>query len=177
MDVVVVSGHMVDTPDRERPRFPANQIPRVAQEIREVLRRWDLGPGATLVTGGARGADILAAEIALRRGAEVHLVLAFAPETFKERSVALPGTDWEERFDALVAQSEYEVVGGPDEDVYERTNDRIIELARGIDERPHALIVWNGEGADGAGGTSDFVQRLGHVSGDERLVIIAPMPS
>ena len=38
MDVVVVSGHMVDTENQERPRFPQS-IPRVAQEIREVSGR------------------------------------------------------------------------------------------------------------------------------------------
>jgi hypothetical protein len=177
MDVVVVSGHMVDSPDRPRPRFPPEQVPRVAAEVRGALERWDVGPGKTLVTGGARGADIIAAEAALDRGAAVHVVLAFEPEKFKKRSVALAGTDWEQRFDALLARTGHEIVGGTDDDVYQRTNDRIIEVARAIDDRPHAVIVWNGEEGDGPGGTSDFVARLGRVSGDERLVIINPMPS
>jgi hypothetical protein len=36
--------------------------------------------------------------------------------------------------------------------------------------------VWNGEKGDGPGGTSDFVARLGRVSGDERVVVIDPTP-
>jgi hypothetical protein len=37
MDAVVVSGHMVDTPDRPLPRFPPEQVPRVAGEVRDAL--------------------------------------------------------------------------------------------------------------------------------------------
>jgi hypothetical protein len=175
--VVIVSGHMVDTPDRPQPRFPPEQVPRVAGEVQAALERWDVGPGTTLVTGGARGADIVAAEAARARGARLRLVLACRPDDFVKGSVALPGTDWEERFYALLGQADVEVVGGPDDDVYARTNDRIIAAAREIDDRPHAIIVWNGDPGDGPGGTSDFAARLGRASGDERVVIIDPAPS
>jgi hypothetical protein len=174
--VVVVSGHMVDTPDRPRPRFPPEQVPRVAGEVRTALERWNVGPGTTLVTGGARGADIVAAEAALARGARLRLVLARRPEEFVKGSVALPSTDWAERFYALLGLADVEIVDGPDDDVYARTNDRIIAVARGIDDRPRAIIVWNGETGDGPGGTSDFVTRLGDTADDECLVIIDPTP-
>ena len=174
--VVVVSGHMVDTPDRPRPRFPPKQVPRVAGEVRTALERWNVGPGTTLVTGGARGADIVAAEAALARGARLRLVLARRPDEFVKGSVALPGTDWAERFYALLGLADIEIVDGPDDNVYARTNDRIIAVARGIDDRPRAIIVWNGEAGDGPGGTSDFVTRLGDTADDECLVIIDPTP-
>lgn len=177
MSVVVVSGHMVDTPDRARPRFPAAQVARVAAEIREAFARLAFGPGGTLVTGGARGADILAGEQALERGAAVRLVLALAPEEFKRSSVTLPDSDWEQRFDALLARATFEVVGGPEDDVYARTNQRLIEVARALEPRPHAVVVWNGEEGDGPGGTSDFVAQLRRVSGDERLIVIDPSPA
>jgi PAS domain-containing protein len=167
---------MVDKPDRPHPRFPPGQVPRVAEKVREQLERWDVGPGTTLVTGGARGADIIAAEAALARDASLRLVLAREPDEFASTSVALPQTDWEERFRALLGRSDVEVVDGSDGDVYARTNERIIERARAVDERPHALIVWNGEKGDGPGGTSDFVARLARVSGDERVVVIDPTP-
>jgi hypothetical protein len=176
-DVVVVSGHMVDTPDRPQPRFPPGQVARVTGEVEAALDRWDVGPGTTLVTGGARGADIVAAEAARARGAGLRLVLALEPDEFVSRSVAIPGTDWEQRFRALLTDADVEVVDGPDDDdVFARTNDRIIEVAREIDERPHAVIVWNGTEGDGPGGTSDFVSRLGRTSGDERVVVIDPTP-
>jgi PAS domain-containing protein len=176
-DVVVVSGHMVDTPDRPQPRFPAEQVPRVAEEVRDALARWSVGKGTTLVTGGARGADILAAEEARARGAALRLVLALEPVEFVSRSVALPGTDWEERFRRLLGQAEVEVVDGPDdEDVFARTNRRIVEVARAIDRNPHAVIVWDGKEGDGPGGTRDFVSQLGHDLEDDHVAVIDPTP-
>lgn len=78
----------------------------------------------------------------------------------------------------MLGQADVEVVGGPDDDdVYERTNDRIIAAAREIDDRPHAIIVWNGDKGDGPGGASDFAVWLGRASGDERVVFIDPTPS
>ena len=173
---VVVSGHMVDAPDRPQPRFPPEEVPRVAAEVRGQLERWGVGPGTTLLTGGARGADIIAAEAALERGAAVRLVLARAPADFVSDSVALPHTDWEERFRALLdrPQVDVEVVGGAEDDVYERTNERIVERARAIDDHPLALVVWDGEEGDGPGGTSDFVARLSRVSGDGRVITVDP---
>lgn len=176
-DVVVVSGHMVDKPDRPRPRFPPEQVPRVAAEVRDALARWSVGEGATLVTGGARGADIIAAEEAHARGASLRLVLALEPDEFVARSVAIRGTDWEQRFRALLPQADVEVVDGPDDDeVFARTNQRIIEVAREIDPRPHAVIVWNGKEGDGPGGTRDFVSQLGHDLEDESVAVIDPSP-
>jgi hypothetical protein len=173
--VVVVSGHMVDAPDRARPRFPPAEVPRVAAKVGAVFERWNVGPGTTLVTGGARGADIIAAEAALARGARVRLVLALEPDEFVSRSVALPGTDWEPRLRALLAQATVEVVGGPDDgELFARTNSRIAEVADELDERPHAVIVWNGEKGDGPGGTSDFVARLRRASGEDRVTVIDP---
>jgi hypothetical protein len=173
---IVVSGHMVDRPGRPQPRFPPEQVPHVAAKVRDQLERWGVGPGTTLLTGGARGADIIAAEAALERGAEVRLVLAREPGDFVSDSVSLPQTDWEERFRALVGRADVEIVGGSDDDVYARTNERIIERAREVDDHPLALIVWNGEEGDGPGGTSDFVARLGRVSGEDRIVVIDPTP-
>ena len=176
-NVVVVSGHMVDAPDRPEPRFPSEQVPRVTRAVEAALAGWGVGPGTTLVTGGARGADIVAAEAARERGARLRLVLALDADEFVSRSVALPGTDWEQRFYALLTQADVEVVGGPDdEDVFARTNDRIIEVVREIDERPYAVIVWDGEEGDGPGGTRDFVARLGRSIDDERVVVIDPRP-
>lgn len=144
--------------------------------MRDQLERWYVGPGSTLLTGGARGADIIAAEAALERGAAVRRVLARPPDDFVSGSVSLPQTDWEERFRALLGRADVEIVGGSDDDVYARTNERITERAREVDDHPFALIVWNGEEGDGPGGTSAFVARLGRVSGDDRVVVIDPTP-
>jgi hypothetical protein len=59
--------------------------------------------------------------------------------------------------------------------VHARRNEGIIERAREVDDHPLALIVWNGKEGDGPG-TSDFVARLGRVSGEDRVVVIDPIP-
>lgn len=167
---------MVDTPDRARPRFPAGEVPRVEARVRDQLDRWGVGPGVTLLTGGARGADIIAAEAALERGATVRLVLAREPGDFLTDSVVLPGTDWEERFWTLIDRVDVEIVGGSRDDVYVRTNDRLVDRAREVEDQPLALIVWDGEEGDGPGGTSDLLARLLRVSGPDHVVVIDPTP-
>src|SRR4029079_6492907 len=97
---------MVDARDRESPRFPPDQVGRVTREIRATLARWDVGPQTTVVTQGARGADTIIAEQALARGAKVVLCLALPPEEFERASVELPGSDWTERFRALLEVAE-----------------------------------------------------------------------
>jgi hypothetical protein len=168
---------MVDAPDRATPRFPQEQVPRVARAVEAALDGWGVGPGTQVVCGGARGADILAAEAALARGARIRLCLALPPDEFERRSVALPGSDWVERFRGLLARAEVEVVSDvPDDDVFARANARIIEVARALDPEPRVLVVWNGQEGDGPGGTQDFVRRLGLTKPDSRLIVIDPTP-
>jgi hypothetical protein len=91
-------------------------------------------------------------------------------------SVGLRETDSEDRFRALLAVAEVEVVGGPHTDVFARANEQILAVARAVEPRPYAVIVWNGEAGDGPGGTADFVAALARVSGDDRVVVIDPAP-
>ena len=177
--VVVVSGHMVDAPGRPRERFPPKEVPRVDEAVRKALDDWGVGPSTTLITGGARGADLLAAEAALKRGATVRLLLAFPPDEFEAKSVALPGTDWADRFRKVRGNADVEVEvveHPPGADPFEHTNTRIIEVARAIDPEPYAVIVWNGEEGDGPGGTRDFVAQLGHSMDDPHVRVIDPTP-
>ena len=99
--VIVASGHMVDRPDRPVTRFPARAEPNVAEAVGLVLRSWDVGEDTLVISGGARGADIIVAESAIDLGATVWLLLALPVDEFVEASVRLPGTDWDARFLAL----------------------------------------------------------------------------
>lgn len=179
--VVAVSGHMVDTPDRGQPRFPAAQVARVAREIDEAFDAWGVGPGTTIVCGGARGADILAAEAGLRRAARVRVCLALPPEEFEQHSVELPDSDWAARFREILQRSDVESPppGGaaPDgDDVFARANARLVAVARSMTPSPHALLVWNGQRGDGPGGTADFVRRLGFTGPGPGVRVIDPTP-
>jgi hypothetical protein len=180
--VVVVSGHMVDAPDRPVPRFPPTEIDRVTIDAAAALDRWGVDETTTLVTGGARGTDIIVAELARTRGASVVLCLALPPEAFNERSVALPGTDWSQRFAALLEVADVrvldtEVDSAAGDDAFERTNAWIIQVAHALGgPRPHTVLVWDGNTGDGPGGTGDFARRLGYDGPDERVAIIDPTP-
>jgi hypothetical protein len=176
MKVVVASGHLTDRPDRASPRFPESAVVRVRRQIARALDEIGLGRGDLLICGGARGADLLAAEEALRRGASVRLCLAGPRASFVPESVALAGTDWSERFDHVASCSDLRVVPAvpAGANVYEATNDWMITLALAepADER-HALLVWDGRQGDGAGGTGHFGERAS--SAGLPLTVIHPL--
>jgi hypothetical protein len=179
--VVVVSGHMIDAPDRPKPRFPSSGEGRVTHAIRSSLRQWHVGPQSLLVCGGARGTDTIAAEQALVLGAAVWLLVALPDDEFIEESVALPDTDWTERYRTLRSRCptwfQHDVLGPPGEaNVFERNNDWC--LASALAQAPvghlRALVVWDGLGGDGPGGTADFVARAR--KHDASVAIIRPLP-
>jgi NAD(P)-dependent dehydrogenase (short-subunit alcohol dehydrogenase family) len=175
---VVVSGHMVDEPGRESPRFPAERVPVVTARIRAVLAAWEVGPATTVVSGGARGADIIVAEEALDRGAQVVLCLALEPEEFEQASVAIADTDWSERFRRLLRRAEVRVLehGSPDDPaLYARTNRWLLDVARSFGE-PKVILVWNGQRGDGPGGTEEFARLAGPDEPDpDRIRVIDPL--
>jgi hypothetical protein len=176
---VLATGHMVDLPDRPDPRFPADQVPRVTAEVRTALADWQVGPGSTIVCGGARGADLIVAEEAHARGARVVLCLALPPGEFVERSVDIPGTDWAARFEQIRQVADTQVLdhgGSERQDVFARANAWMVDVARALDPRPHAVVVWNGREGDGPGGTKDMIRQLGAQESDPRVRVIDPSP-
>jgi hypothetical protein len=180
--VVLVSGHLVDAPDRPTPRFPPSRVPWVTDRLREIFDDLGVGPGTTVISGGARGADIIAAEEGYQRGAHVILCLALPADEFERRSVGLPGTDWSSRFRRLLSVAEVRELSpapgrAPDGDeVFATANERMVDLAHEMDAQPYAVVVWDGMTGDGAGGTSDMVQRLGHRAAERHVRVIDPTP-
>jgi hypothetical protein len=178
--VVVVSGHMVDQPGRTPPRFPPEAEPLVTAAVRAALHDWKVGDGTLVVSGGARGADIIAAEQALSLGAAVWLLVALPDDEFIAASVDLPGTDWTERYESLrrrcPTRFQHVDLGppGPGQDVFERNNDWCLAVAREAapTDSLRALVVWDGVGGDGRGGTADFVDRARQLGA--QVVVIDP---
>lgn len=177
--VIVVSGHLIDTADRPVPRFPEDRVPWVTGQIETILDEWQVAASTTLICGGGRGADIIAAEAALARGARVVVCLALPPDRFVERSVDLPGTDWAERFHHLLTVADVRELRDPPAGnaVFARTNEWIVDLAQSMHPEPRALLIWNGQAGDGAGGTADMVDRLGYDRDDPRIYIVDPTPT
>jgi hypothetical protein len=148
--------------------------------VGEAFEDWHVGPGTTIISGGARGVDIIAAEQAQARGAHVILCLALAATEFERRSVDQPGTDWGDRFRRMLSIAQVQELPATageapeDDQVFARANEWMVDTARRIDAKPHALIVWDGTAGDGPGGTSDMVQRLGYSTHDSHLRLINP---
>jgi tetratricopeptide (TPR) repeat protein len=175
--VVVASGHMIDKPERAEPRFPPHKEDAVRERIARQLEEWNVGAGDLAVCGGARGADILFAELCAERGAEIWLFLALPEGEFLEASVRLPDSNWEKRFFSLrdregvkvYLQSERLKSPPKGNSVFSRNNLWMINTARVEANDPknlYALLVWDEKPTgDGAGGTSDFATRVKRLGG------------
>ena len=186
--VVVASGHMIDEPGRPKERFPPRKEGIVRERLEAQLQAWDVGEGDLAICGGARGADMLFAELCAERRAEVWLMLPLADGPFLEESVRLPGSDWENRHLALRERPNVKLfrmsdrLGAPPKDtsVFARNNLWMLNTARvesdgpdGPAARLHALLVWDRQPTgDGPGGTSDFARRVRELGG--RLAVVDP---
>jgi hypothetical protein len=67
--------------------------------------------------------------------------------------------------------------GDGSDDVFTSANVWMLHVARSIDARPHAIVVWDGGPGDGSGGTADLVRQLGVQRCDPRVRVIDPTPS
>ena len=186
--VIVASGHMIDSPDRSHPRFPPEKEGAVRDGMARQLDDWSVGAEDLALTGAARGADILFAELCLERGAQVRLHLPLPSAEFVAGSVRLDSGNWEDRYFDLLARcdvaSQPERLGAAPEGTSEfaRNNRWIVNTAfaeadadptREAARRLHALLVWDGHPTgDGPGGTSDFAATVRRLGG--RLQIVNP---
>jgi hypothetical protein len=164
---VLFSGHMIDAPGREKPRFPPDKEPIAARAIASALADLDVGPGDLSICGGACGGDLLFAEAALARGARLELYIPFEEPTFLEKSVDFAGGDWRARFFAAKARGVLHVAPrevGPlqdGDDPYERVNRWMLEQASRFGaDKLHFVCLWNGEGGDGPGGTKHMMEEV-----------------
>ena len=154
--VVVFSGHMIDKPGRSEERFPPRKENAVRERIAKQLDVWTIGAGDLAICGGARGGDILFAELCADRGAEVWLLLPLPENQLMEESVRLPDSDWEPRFFTLRDQARVKVfmqserLKSPPKgaSVFSRNNLWMINTARVEANDPrnlYALLVWDGK--------------------------------
>ncbi len=165
--VVLFSGHMIDAPGREKPRFPPDKEPIAAGAIAAALAEFDVGPADLCICGGACGGDLLFAEAALGCSARLELYIPFDERAFLEKSVDFAGGDWRARFFAAKARAALHVqpleLGRlpPDEDPYERNNRWMLDAAsRFGPDKVDLVCLWNGEGGDGPGGTRHMMEEV-----------------
>jgi tetratricopeptide (TPR) repeat protein len=182
--VVIASGHMIDEPDRKTERFPPRKEGVVRERLAEQLAAWKVGPGDLAICGGARGADMLFAELCADAGAEVWVMLALAENEFVEQSVRLPNSDWEDRFFALRRRDRVKTLVQPERlksppkgvSPFARNNLWMVNAARvEVDDPGHlyAVLVWDEKATgDGPGGTADCAARVKGLGG--RIAIVNP---
>jgi Tetratricopeptide Repeats-Sensor len=132
----------------------------VAGAIRAEL---DRRPAAYAYGSLANGADILAAEALLERGAELHVVLPFAEDEFVAASVADSGTSWVARYERCRAAATQVTYATDDafleDDVLYRYGSELamglaLLRARFVDGEALQLAVWDGKPARGSAGTA-----------------------
>jgi hypothetical protein len=98
--VLIFTGHMIDAPGRESPRFPAENEGAARAKIKEAVER-EMAAGAGVASGyagGASGGDILFLEVCEELGIETRLYLAMRPQQYVLASVERAGGKWVERF-------------------------------------------------------------------------------
>jgi len=162
--VLVFTGHMMDAQGRGQPRFTPQMESSVRDCIRERLRT--IKPVAAYGSA-ACGTDILVLECVREMGGELHIVLPFPVEQFRETSVDFRSDgEWSDRFDKLLEKANDVLVVGEQAppgctSPYEYANLIMTGLARlralMLDTRMQGLAVWDGTGIGAAGGTGSVV--------------------
>ncbi|WP_372524795.1 hypothetical protein [Piscinibacter sp.] len=173
--VLLFSGHMIDSPDRAEPRFPASMEHAAARRIEDALNSLGAGASDIALTQGAAGGDLLFAEACVRRGVPLQLLLPLPEAQFIEQSI-LPSVDgerWRQRFLALKASLAWppQVLepgdSASDGDPFELCNMWLLAtaLACGADTL-RLICLWNGNGGDAPGGTAHMVREVERRKGE-----------
>lgn len=174
-------GHMIAPPGKLG-RFPAALEQQVAATIRARLQRHDAG---FLCGSLACGADILFAEAALARKAELHVVMPFTREDFLRLSVARGGPGWVGRFDACLRQATsvtWATDAGHDGDdslftyAARIAMGQAVLIARRIGGALRQVAVWDGKPATGPAGTAVDIANWPRFAEPTDVIALPPGP-
>jgi hypothetical protein len=174
--VLLFTGHRLDAPGREKPRFPADREEAARAMIREAVAAEKAaaaseGEEAIGISGGASGGDILFHEECEKLGIATRMLLALPKDRYVSASVDEAGPAWVERFNRLYEKLDSECLSPSGEfprwleskesySIWQRSN--LWMLYRGLvqsDGNLTLIALWDGEAGDGPGGTKDMVDR------------------
>lgn len=192
---LVFSGHMIDAPDRIRPRFPASQEhtakERIKQAIRGILER-DAATRkhTTLVgmAGASDGGDLLFHEACADLGVDTQVFLPVPELTYRATAMSGQPSRWTERYHAALRNAREvhtlaraDLLPGwlqskTDYSIWQRNNRWILHHAWATTtaDLVTVLALWNGEPGDGPGGVADMVAAA-QASGAE-VITLESMP-
>jgi hypothetical protein len=180
-DVVAFAGHMTDAPARPVARFPMSLVGTVAAAIREHVASLH---APIVYTSVACGADLLFAEAARERGAEVNVVLPFDKEDFVRTSVAVGGDAWIARFDAALASAAHVIMATEEgylgDDVLFEHASVLVEgfsmlRAAQLQTTPSLLCVLDAGEIARVGGTRATVERWRRNVGEPHVIDLASL--
>lgn len=178
--VVLFAGHRIDPPNAAEPRLPDADVPRIKELIARQLATWNATVGYASAAGGS---DILFLEAMLERGGEIHIVLPFALDSFRQVAFR-PGQReaWLERFDAVCAAAasvtlaSHQIYGGgttPYAFASAMRHGMARLKARTLALEVRALAFWDGQPPDSVGGTGATVQAW--LDAGEEVTVISPL--
>jgi len=183
--VILFTGHMIDAPNRTRPRFPPDCEGKARDAIREALRQErERTPGALLgVSSAANGGDILFLEVCAELAIATRVFLPLPVDRFRSESVAPAGSDWVQRFDTLMASFASIPFLSPSDELppwlstrpnynsWQRANLWLLQEAVAVGAMHLTLLaLWDGTMGDGPGGTEHMI-RLAKASGAATTVL------
>ena len=172
--ILVVTGHRIDSPDRQAPgRFP--NTPECIEKARgwllqTIQNEKNATEGAVSGMGGAAsGTDILFHEVCAELDIPTTIVLPIPIESYRRKSVADGGAEWVEKFNKLVVANPPIILSDSEDlpiwtrtvqgySVFQRGNIWMMEDAMISPNTDVTLLaLWNGAAGDGPGGTADMV--------------------
>ncbi|HEY0170297.1 MAG TPA: tetratricopeptide repeat-containing protein [Pyrinomonadaceae bacterium] len=172
--VLLFTGHMIDAPGRDQPRFPADKADVAKRRLAEAVaaEREAAGGVAYGVAGCASGGDMLFHQVCEEAGIPTRVFLALPRDEYVKASVAHAGPLWVEEFNRLVRSHTVRVLGEskalpgwlqekPGYNVWQRNNLWILHnaLAHAGGGNVTLIALWDTEAGDGKGGTFDMIGR------------------
>lgn len=182
--VLLFTGHMIDTPTREQPRFPASKEEDARLAIKDKVSKELARVGGRVIgiAGGASGGDILFHEVCAELSIPTTLYLAMPRDEYVRESVRDSGPEWVDRFDQLYERLPRRHLGESKElprwlqskadyGIWQRNNLWMLYNAMALGSRRVTLIaLWDTETGDGPGGTQDMVNKADQ-SGAKTIIL------
>ena len=167
MRIALFAGHRLDEKGRASTRFPEDISDRVQSRLRKALVRLHVDMG---IASAADGSDILFHETMQDMGKRTEVVLPYGIESFRKTIVDSVGENWGNRFDAVIRKADSIDVSSTGN--YRQSHDFIhdfcsdymlvsaVDCAISNDAELVPIVLWDGGGSGGKGGTADTVAKL-----------------
>jgi hypothetical protein len=179
------TGHMVDSPGRDKERFPQRIEKEVRKAILDVVRMEQLKITSKNIgiAGGACGGDIIFHEVCKELQIPTNMLLALPRDKFIPESVGFAGEFWIERFNNLFTSIPVDTLFEDNElpdwlrpkcdsySIWERNNLWLLysALVNG-GENMTLIALWDEKKGDATGGTEHMVKEAKDRGADVRII-------